>query len=160
MIRLTLVVPVVLLACNPSTGDTDAGTTGQSTGGDSSGSDTGGSTAAPTTGSEALTFTLDIWPIFEAKCSCHTQMTPGPAGSFFMGGDAPTAYAGIVNVPSTVNGLDQIEPGSTATSYLYHKVAGTQMSVGGNGTSMPQGSTLPAAELETISAWIDAGAIE
>lgn len=165
-----LVVPLVLLACNPSTGDTDTGTggsTGGSTGdgstGDGSGSgsgETGGSTSEPTTGSEALSFTLDIWPIFAASCSCHTAMTPGPGGTFFMGADAPSAYAGLINVPSTVAGLDQIEPGSTATSYLYHKVAGTQLSVGGSGTSMPQGSTLPADQLATLSAWIDAGAPE
>jgi hypothetical protein len=165
-----LALPLLLLACNASTGDTDTDTgTGESTDagtGESTGESTGdasGSTGEPTTGAAGLHFATDVWPLFQNTCSCHTQMTPGVGGgggSLFMGEDPATAYAAIVSVPSTVAGLDLIEPGDTAKSYLYHKVAGTQASVGGNGTSMPQGSTLPADQLATISAWIDAGALE
>lgn len=162
MVRSILALPLVLLACNPSTGDTDTDT-GGSTDGSTGGStgDASGTTGEPTTGEAVVRFTPDVWPIFQNTCSCHTQQVPGPGGgAFFMGEDAPTAYAALVDVPSTVVGLDQIEPGSTAMSYLYHKVAGTQASVGGSGTSMPQGSTLGADDLATISAWIDAGALE
>lgn len=172
MVRRILALPLILLACNPSTGDTDTDT-GGSTDASTSGSmgasaSTGGSTgdassttAEPTTGAEAVLFTSDVWPIFENTCSCHTQQTPGPGdGAFFMGADAPTAYAALVDVPSSVMGLDMVEPGSTAKSYLYHKLMGTQVSVGGGGTNMPPGAPLGADDLATISAWIDGGALE
>lgn len=172
MVRRILVLPLILLACNPSTGDTDTGTGGSTdagTGGStdastSTGASTGeasNTTAAPTTGAEAVLFTSDVWPIVENTCSCHTQQTPGPGGgAFFMGADAPTAYAALVDVPSSVMGLDMVEPGSTAKSYLYHKLVDTQVSVGGSGTNMPPGAPLGADDLAMIAAWIDAGALE
>jgi hypothetical protein len=164
MVRRTVVLLLIVLACNPSTGDTETeGGTGGSTGAGTSGStgDASSATAEPTTGAEAVLFTSEVWPIFEAGCSCHTQQTPGPGGgAFFMGADAPTAYAALVDMPSSVMGLDIVEPGSTAKSYLHHKLVDTQVSVGGSGTNMPPGAPLGADDLATISAWIDAGALE
>ena len=173
MIRGALAFLLVLAACNPSTGGTDTDpVTGTSTGADagtSTGADTSASastgdasasTAEPTTSSEPPRFTPDVWPILQSYCSCHTQMIPGPATDFFMGEDAPTAYGAIVDVPSSITGLDQVEPGSLETSYLYHKVAGTQFTVGGNGDRMPPVVMIGADDLATIAAWIEAGALK
>ncbi|MBW2264043.1 MAG: hypothetical protein JRG91_18935, partial [Deltaproteobacteria bacterium] len=54
----------------------------------------------------------------------------------------------------------RIEPGSTADSYLWHKVIGTQSSVGGSGSTMPVGGSLTPHELDLIERWIVAGAPE
>ena len=111
-----------------------------------------GETSDATTGGAAPSFATDVWPIFMSWCSCHTGKLPG--------GDAASAYAAFVNVPSSVPGLDEVEPGSSDKSYLYYKIAGTQASVGGGGTQMPPGSMLSASDLATVKAWIDGGALE
>ena len=87
-------------------------------------------------------------------------MTPGPPNGLTLGNDPAGAYAALVNAPSSVPGLDQVEPGSSDMSYLYHKLAGTQLSVGGSGTQMPPGGMLSADDLATVKAWIDGGALE
>ena len=60
-----------------------------------------------------------------------------------------------------------IEPGDLANSYLWHKLLGTQLSVGGAGNQMPAisggppgggGGSLGATELGLIEAWILGGA--
>jgi hypothetical protein len=45
-------------------------------------------------------------------------------------------------------------------SYLYHKITGTQASVGGSGERMPRGGQLSDAEIQTIRAWIAQGALD
>ena len=48
-----------------------------------------------------------------------------------------------------------IEPGDRTRSYLYHKVAGTQVRAGGGGTPMPPEVGLCADDIERIGLYID-----
>ena len=66
----------------------------------------------------------------------------------------------IVDVPSNQSPLDRIEPGSSADSYLVHKIDGTQLSVGGSGTRMPFGQPLLSEMIrDIIRVWVDEGAL-
>lgn len=173
--RATSTILLALLAaCGPKDSDSDAGSTaasassGDSSSGDSSSGDgatsaaaSSGSTGATTAGSEPLHFTPDVWPLLEG-CNCHTSPPPGPGPStnLFLGLDPAGAYDALVDVPSSAPGLDQVEPGDSAKSYLYHKLAGTFADVGGGGTIMPPGGMFDPVDLATIQAWIDEGALE
>lgn len=158
-----------------STGGTSGGSSGGTSDGSASASASGSTTSASdpttgggssggtsdaTTGGAAPSFTTDVWPILMATCSCHTGMTPGPPTGLTLGSDPAGAYAALVNAPSSVANLDEVEPGDSNKSYLYHKLAGTQASVGGGGTQMPPGGMLSAADLATVKDWIDGGALE
>ena len=61
----------------------------------------------------------------------------------------------IVNVPSTETDLHVIEPGSLSRSYMWHKLKGTHLEVGGSGDPMPiQGWPLADEEFDKIEEWI------
>ena len=67
----------------------------------------------------------------------------------------------LVDQPSTIAGLDYIEPGDSAASYLFHMVEGTASEVGGYGVMPPAPlPMLAAGDLATIQEWIDTGALE
>ncbi len=82
--------------------------------------------------------------------------------SWFLDLSPGYAYQSIVQVPSgqTLGTLNFIEPGDPEMSYLWHKLNGTQSEVGGYGNDMPMGmlTRLTPQEIETIEAWILAGA--
>jgi hypothetical protein len=119
---------------------------------------TGATTAEPTTGAAGLSFAADVWePILVTQCGCHQV---GASGGLLMGMDAASAYAAMVNVPSS-NGMPYVTPGDPANSYMFHKVSGTQLDAGGGGSTMPLGAPkLGQADLDAISAWIADGAGE
>jgi hypothetical protein len=135
--------------------ESGGGGTGEdpTTGGDPTGDDTtGGEPLAPT-------FTNVKAEIFVKTCGCH-QSAPGPAnGNLSLLPDE--AYANIFEVKSmqaTMTNL--ITPADPATSYLYLKLTGEQMSVpGGSGTQMPQGPLLDETQLALVEDWILAGAM-
>ena len=109
-------------------------------------------TPSPSPSPAPPTYAGQVSPILNTKCAgCHTG--GGSLGGFHFAGRTD-----IVNQPSSVAGLDYVEPGSTAQSYLWHKINGTQGSVGGGGAQMPTSGALSAAELATIQAWILGGA--
>ena len=69
------------------------------------------------------------------------------------------AYYELYGVASSQSLLFFVSAGSHEDSYLWHKVNGSQGSVGGSGTTMPKGAPMLAAEdIEKIAIWIDAGA--
>ena len=76
--------------------------------------------------------------------------------------DAGTAYSAIVNVQSNeAPTMDRIEPFDSAYSYLWHKISGTHLSVGGSGAQMPLGGPyLDADTLAGVQGWIDTGAAQ
>ncbi len=129
---------------------TDPGTTGPGT--TSSATDTDG-----TTGLLGPSWAVDVYPVLNppVNCDCHT---PGSGG--LMMGDPATAYMNLVGVASTQSPLNRIEPGDTDASYLWHKINGTQMDVGGSGSKMPLGGlpVLPQETFDIIDAWIAGGA--
>jgi hypothetical protein len=70
------------------------------------------------------------------------------------------AYANIVCVAANERpGMMRVRPFEPDSSYLVHKIAGTQGTVGGSGERMPLGGTpLTAAQVSLIRAWITQGA--
>ncbi len=92
----------------------------------------------------------EVAAIFMAACNgCHIG---GTSGGLSLAGDFTQA---TVNVASRQSGLDLIEPGDRAASYLYRKVEGTHIEAGGRSSRMPLGGALSAGEIETIGLWID-----
>jgi mono/diheme cytochrome c family protein len=87
-------------------------------------------------------FAAAVQPIFSANCAlsgCHAGSSPAQGMNLSQG----QAYANIVNV----------------SSYLVHKIQGTQSNVGGSGGQMPLGrNPLSQAQIDTIRQWIADGA--
>lgn len=130
--------------------------------------DTGMTTAQDSSGDNNVpSHEADIQPIWDEHCvaECHE---PDGTGSFWIDLSAGTAYGAIVGVNSiSVTELAFVEPGSTATSYLWHKISGTQASVSGGGLDMPsplvgvkEPTVLTQEQYDTIEAWIAGGAPE
>ncbi|MCA9541666.1 MAG: hypothetical protein KC620_22370, partial [Myxococcales bacterium] len=62
-----------------------------------------------------------------------------------------------INVRGGGTNLDRIEPGDHTRSYIYHKLAGTQATVGGAGVRMPRGGPFWSVDdLARFAAYIDA----
>ncbi len=99
------------------------------------------------------TFDEDVRPVLEAACdTCHITGTSGNLN--FANGRSD-----LVNVPSGQSSLVLVKPGDPDGSYLFHKIAGTHLTVGGSGGQMPAGGTLSPVEMDTIEAWILGGAL-
>jgi len=146
------------------------------------GNDTGNVTTNPTTmssmeedssvgmdtsegGSTDLSHATDIQPIWDEHCTmaCHE---PGGAWVGFLD-LSDSAYDRIVNASVlTVSGMNHITPGDLEASYLWQKIQGTQLDVGGNGDKMPYPqpgmapTVLTQEQLDTIEEWILGGAPE
>lgn len=98
-------------------------------------------------------FQENVQPLFEEYCTkgCHVPM--GYSEFMLLGKGYGPEH--IVNVPSTEADLDVIEPGNLSKSYMWHKLNGTHLDVGGSGDPMPiQGFPLPDEELDKIEEWI------
>ncbi len=146
----------ILAGCG---GDKDLADSGAATG-----TATTPSTSAPATGDTEseetddtetggpISHAADIQPIWDTRCTpCHIGAESG-------GLSLEDGYAAAVDVPSGQAGdVDLVEPGSTADSYLWHKLEGTQADVGGSGDAMPLGGPLEPDELDLIEAWINEG---
>lgn len=97
-----------------------------------------------------LSFEADVYdPIIGMRCGCHV----GGSGGLVMGADAASAFASMVNVPSSQT-TPYVTPSDSANSYMYQKVTGSQ----GSGSQMPLGGMLSPEEMDTIKEWIDGGA--
>jgi hypothetical protein len=108
---------------------------------------------------DAVCFTRDIQPIFTANCAlsgCHAGTSPQQNQNLSAG----LAYQYIVNVASNERaGMKRVLPFQPDSSYLVHKIQGTQLSVGGSGARMPLGAApLTQGQIDLIRAWIAAGA--
>jgi hypothetical protein len=103
-----------------------------------------------------LSYAADIQPIFDKKCTtCHSGTAPSESLTL----TSAKGFSAIVNHKSRqLPSMDLVEPGDTAKSYLWHKIAGTQTSVGGSGVKMPKGSTMTSTQKATIEQWILDGA--
>ena len=99
-----------------------------------------------------------VQPILTANCAlsgCHAGASPAQGMNLSVG----QAYANIVNVPSNESGLLRVKPSEPDSSYLVHKIQGTQGSVGGSGGRMPLGSAaLSQTQIDAIRQWITDGA--
>ena len=94
----------------------------------------------------------DIW---DTKCSpCHIGGSQGGGLALDDGHNA------LVGVPSDqVPSMSLVEPGSRDDSYLWRKLQGTYMELGGIGDSMPITGELSEGQMEQIGSWIDDGAL-
>jgi CHRD domain len=106
-----------------------------------------------------ISFAKDVQPIFTTNCAlsgCHAGNAPQQG----MNLSAGQAFANIVGVRSKeAPSLNRIEPGDPQKSYLWHKINGTQATVGGSGGRMPFGrAPLPADQIAKIQQWITQGA--
>ena len=72
--------------------------------------------------------------------------------------DKSVAYLKLVNAPSLQSVLKIVMPGYPNESYLFHKISGTHLQVGGSGTRMPPVTPLSEANIGLISQWISQGA--
>lgn len=98
----------------------------------------------------------EIDGILAAHCveGCHE---PGGVDSSLDLSDG--AYYAIYGVASDQSQLYLVDAGSKEESYLWHKVSGSQGSVGGSGSRMPQGvRPLTTEQIDAIGDWIDNGA--
>ncbi len=136
MYRVLWTLPLWLNACyDPLYGEPlDAGT--EETGG-------GAEPALP----------AEVEEIFTRTCSgssCHLGGSSSPELD---------SHASVVDAPSSVDGLDYVEPGDVDASYLYAKLTGRQREVGGGGNDMPYNADpLSEDDLLTLSTWITDGA--
>lgn len=137
----------------PTTGEPVTTTGEPVTGTDSSGGESSGGTS--TTGVSGLSLAADVYPVWNpmVRCDCHN----GGAGGLSMG-TPEDAYMELVGVPANGSPLSRVEPGSSAASYLWHKLSGTQGDVG-SGQQMPIGAPpLEQSTIDLIAQWIDEGA--
>lgn len=89
--------------------------------------------------------------MLETRCGpCHT--------GYDFGDLAVTDPSDLIDVPSSV-GMPLVSPGSTADSYIWHKVHDTHLSVGGTGDRMPLDvAPLTPDEMQLLADWITDGA--
>lgn len=157
---------LVALALTASACPEDMGETTDSASSATDGGSTGdtSATSSPTTGMSGstgmaveLSHAADIQPIWDKYCMMNCHMAGGSgAGSLLMDGDD---YDAIVNKASIgLPAMNLVTPSDRMNSYLWHKLDGTQMEVGGSGSKMPLGVAMTQDELDAVSAWIDQGA--
>jgi hypothetical protein len=94
--------------------------------------------------------------VFTPSCAgCHV---PGHNSGLAL--DDGNAYGETVDVPaSQLPTMDRVEPGDTSLSYLWHKVDGTHLAVGGSGSQMPLNGSLTQQQIDDLAEWISDGAI-
>lgn len=165
-----LALALVLAGCGDDGGGSDSETTGTTTTTSttsptstegSSGPDTGSSSGTSAGGD--LSHAADIQPIWDAACvvACHDD-NPMSSGTASTGLQLlpEVAYDSLVGKMSVkCNAQQLVEPGKRDTSFLWHKLDGSQTLVcAGGGSKMPLGKTLTPEQIETIGQWIDQGA--
>lgn len=133
------------------TTDGEGTTGGTTTGVDESSSGGESSTGEPV----EEVFFPEVLAIFQAECFCHRG--PMVAGQLDLNDDV--AYDSLLDVPAPqAPDVSYVSPGDPDNSYLYLKLAGEQLSVGGSGTRMPQGGVLTDDQILLVRSWILSGA--
>ena len=99
-----------------------------------------------------------VQPILTASCAltgCHAGTTPAEGLNLSSG----QTFLNTVNVAAQqVPSMVVVCPGAPDSSYLVHKIQGTQATVGGSGSRMPLDAPLSQTEMIIIRMWITAGA--
>jgi hypothetical protein len=96
-----------------------------------------------------------VLPILNRHCvMCH--MADGAQGELSL---YPQTYQSLVGRASTQSELLLVAPGDVEGSYLFHKLVGSHLRVGGEGASMPyQRELLQKQDIDVIEQWIAQGA--
>jgi hypothetical protein len=110
---------------------------------------------APITDS-GVSFSRDIAPLLRKRCAvCHLQ--GDEPGSMAL--TPARAYSELVGIAAAKAPLLRVEPGSPANSYFYHKLVGSHLSVGGEGSQMPfMAPPLSQQQIDKVAEWISHGA--
>lgn len=108
-----------------------------------------------------LTLSAGVQPIFSVSCAlsgCHV----GPNAVLGQDLSVGRTFGSVVDVPSVeAPALRRVRPFLPDSSYLVHKIQGTQATVGGSGERMPLiGGAVTAEEIAVVRAWIAAGALD
>ncbi len=103
-------------------------------------------------------FEADVQPIINANCTCHLAGSSGEMAAPTLNLNPGNAHANLVGVAAVGGPGSLVEAGSTDDSYLWHKLGGTHLDVGGAGDKMPPAVDLDADQLLVIEAWIASGA--
>jgi len=133
--------------CEPSPGDDDDDTTVADDDDDSA--------------VEALSFP-DIYGLIAVNCNCHSNSAHD--SGFAFEGSQTTLYENWLGSGDGAQSfqnpsMNRITPGDSTQSYVMHKLDGTHLSAGGEGSRMPQGGPfLSQEQLDGIRAWINEGA--
>lgn len=126
-------------------------------------------TAGPASGTRVvnvsatpISFATDVQNIFNTSTPACTNCHPTAAGLNLTTG---SSYASIVNQNAgEVPAMKRVRPFMPDSSYLVHKIQGTQTAVGGSGARMPLGCSgsgcLPNASINLIRNWILQGAVQ
>ena len=109
-----------------------------------------------------ISFATDVQSIFNTSTPPCTNCHPSAAGMNLTTG---SSYASIVNQnASEVPAMKRVRPFMPDSSYLVHKIQGTQSTVGGTGARMPLGCSgsgcLSNATINIIRNWILQGALQ
>jgi len=107
----------------------------------------------------ATTLSGNVQPIFSTNCaSCHDGVgTSLPGVQDLRDGHS---FTSIVNKPAIQSALKRVLPSVPDSSYLVHKIQGTQLlpPASGSGQRMPLGGQLSRSQINTIRNWILQGA--
>ncbi len=106
----------------------------------------------------AIHFSTDIEPFLDGTCAtegCHDAVTASAGLSLQQG----HSRANLVNVQSIeVPSMVRVRPGRADSSYLVHKLQGTQGEVGGSGDRMPKNRAPNPTFIAKLIEWIRQGA--
>ena len=105
---------------------------------------------------QSISFSQQIVPVLRTRCAvCHmTGTEPGNLRLF-----PSAAYDSIVGAESVSTGRLLVSAGNPDESYLLHKIRGTHLDMGGEGSRMPQGQAPLSQEVITlIEMWVAQGA--
>ncbi len=104
----------------------------------------------------------DIQPIFDGACiGCHSDYPEyGYYAPWGLDLNAGLSWGNLYGVAAGgLPSMNRVEPGNSGSSYVIHKLEGTQLTVGGQGDQMPlYGPYLDAATIDMVRTWIDEGA--
>jgi len=104
-------------------------------------------------------FSSDIAPHLNQTCALPDCHSAKPASAGLLLTPADSAYSNLVNRPSTeVPRLKRVEGFQPDSSYLLHKLTGTQKAVGGAGDQMPKGQPVDQTFIQKVNEWISLGA--
>jgi hypothetical protein len=150
-----LAATLLLCACS-GTDDDDVGDTSSSSGP----METSTEESSSSTGVPEIDYATMVQPIWNTACTCHLQGPSGTMTATVLTLNEEVSYANLVGAASEeAMGVVRIAPGDPQGSYLWHKLSGTQMSVGGSGTPMPQIGMLTEEQMSAIEDWILGGAL-
>ena len=102
-----------------------------------------------------VSFATDVQPILDMNCvACHQAAAPEHDLVLETG----LSYQSMVGRTAVEVKMPVVLAGNPQQSYLYHKIAGTHLGVGGKGARMPLGGQLDVNSIQKICSWIAIGA--